>query len=158
MLQAGVILSHTSEYAIRASSYIALRQDQGAVRSKDMSAAISIPSHYLSKVLRKLVEAGILVATKGHNGGFILSRPPSKIRLLHILEAVEAAVPAKHCIFGWRMCDRKEPCVLHHRWNRVNEAFQKWARTTSLEDIRKDAVKSNWIVPVELNLHKKKSA
>ena len=153
-----MILSQTSEYAIRATSYISLRQDQGPVRAKDMSSAISIPPHYLSKVLRKLVEAGILNASKGHNGGFLLSRAASKIRLVHILEAVEIAVPAKHCIFGWRMCNSKDPCVLHHRWSRVNEAFQKWARTTSLEDIRKDATKANWLIPSELSLRKNKSA
>ena len=153
-----MILSQTSEYAIRATSFIALRQDHGPVRAKDMSAAISIPPHYLSKVLRKLVEAGILLATKGHNGGFALSRPSNKIRLVHILEAVETTVPARHCIFGWRMCSSKEPCVLHHRWSSVNEAFQKWARATTLDDIRKDAVKANWIVPSEAHPHKNRGA
>lgn len=153
-----MILSQTSEYAIRATSYIALYQDSGPVRAKDMSTAISIPQHYLSKVLRKLVEADILSATKGHNGGFLLSRSAKKIRLIDILEAVEIAVPPKHCIFGWRMCNSKEPCVLHHRWSSVNESFQKWARTTSLADIKSDAGKSNWILQSELDMKVKKDA
>lgn len=143
-----MILSQTSEYAIRATAYIALHQGDGPVRAKDMSQAISIPPHYLSKVLRKLVEKEILAATKGHNGGFVLSRSAKKIRLLHILEAVESTVPPRHCIFGWRMCNSKEPCVLHHRWSSVNDAFQKWARTTTLADVQNDAEKSGWIIPV----------
>ncbi len=144
-----MILSQTSEYAVRAAAYIASHSDAGPVRAKDMGKEISIPSHYLSKVLRKLVEAGILTATKGHNGGFLLARPPKKITILQVLESVEQKVPAKHCIFGWRMCNSKSPCVLHHRWSAVNDAFQKWARTTTLADIRDDASKSSWIIPEE---------
>lgn len=149
-----MILSQTSEYAIRATAYIALHQHDGPVRAKDMSAAISIPPHYLSKVLRKLVEKKILTATKGHNGGFLLARPAKKIKLVHILEAVEISIPPKHCIFGWRMCSSKEPCVLHHRWSSVNEAFQKWARTTTLADIETDAEKSQWIIPEDFTPRK----
>lgn len=127
---------------------MAVHEESGPVRAKDMSASISIPPHYLSKVLRRLVEANILHATKGHNGGFVLARPAKQIKLIQILEAVEINVPPKHCIFGWRMCSSKEPCVLHHRWSSVNDAFQKWARTTTLADIKKDASKAQWIVPV----------
>jgi len=92
------------------------------------------------------VKGGILAATKGHNGGFILARPAKKIKLIHVLEAVEVPVPKKHCIFGWRMCNAKEPCVLHHRWSSVSEAFQHWIRTTTLADIQSDATKVSWIL------------
>ena len=79
----------------------------------------------------------------------MLARSAKNIKMVHVLEAVETTVPAKHCIFGWRMCNSKDPCVLHHRWSSVNEVFQRWARTTTLEDIRKDAVKLNWLIPGE---------
>ena len=140
-----MILSQTSEYAIRAASCIAIQGETAPVAAKDLSKTISIPAHYLSKVLRRLVKARILNASKGHNGGFTLARPAQKIRILDILAAVESAVPAKHCIFGWRMCNSKEPCILHHRWSSVNDAFQNWARTTTLADIRDDAVASRWL-------------
>ena len=140
-----MILSQTSEYAIRAVSCIAVQGDKNPVAAKDLSKDISIPTHYLSKVLRRLVTAKILVATKGHNGGFMLARPAQKIKIVDILAAVETHVPAKHCIFGWRMCNSKDPCILHHRWSSVNDAFQNWARTTTLADIKNDAESSRWL-------------
>jgi Rrf2 family iron-sulfur cluster assembly transcriptional regulator len=142
-----MFLSQTSEYAIRAVACIALRDGKAAIRAKDLSAEISIPIHYLSKVLRRLVKADILMATKGHNGGFVLARPAKRIKLIHVLEAVEVPIRAKHCIFGWRMCNSKEPCVLHYRWSAVNDSFQHWIRTTTLAHIQNDASKANWIVP-----------
>lgn len=140
-----MILSQTSEYAIRAVSFIAIQGEENPVSSKDLSKFTSIPSHYLSKVLRRLVTAKILSATKGHNGGFMLARPAQKIKILDILAAVESEVPAKHCIFGWRMCNSKDPCILHHRWSAVNEAFQTWTRTTTLADVRDDAESTTWL-------------
>lgn len=140
-----MILSQTSEYAIRAVSCIAVQGEKGPVAAKDLSKDISIPSHYLSKVLRRLVKANLLHATKGHNGGFVLARPAQKIKIVDILAAVETHVPAKHCIFGWRMCNSKDPCILHHRWSAVNDAFQTWARTTTLADIKNDAEASRWL-------------
>ncbi len=140
-----MILSQTSEYAIRAVSCIAINQEFGPVRAKDLSVETAIPLTYLSKVLRKLVEAEILTSTKGHNGGFLLARPPKKIKLYQVLEAMEFSVAKQHCIFGWRMCNSKKPCLLHHRWSEVKDTFQKWIHTTSLEDIQKDARAVDWL-------------
>lgn len=128
-------------------SSIALLADKGPVRAKELAAQISIPGHYLSKVLRKLVEARLLNATKGHYGGFSLGRPAGKIRLIDVLEAVQEDLPAKRCIFGWRKCSSTDPCILHHRWNEVNTSFQNWARRTTLADIQKDAQGSRWLMP-----------
>ncbi len=146
-----MILSQTSEYAIRAVSCIAIQGEKWPVAAKDLSKTLSIPGHCLSKVLRRLVTAKILNASKGHNGGFTLARPAAKIKILDILAAVEAEVPAKHCIFGWRICNSKDPCILHHRWSSVNEAFQTWARTTTLADIKNDAEASRWLTMVNAN-------
>ncbi len=141
-----MLLSQTSEYALRAMSFIALKEGEAqALRAKDIGAAIAIPTHYLSKVLRRLVAAELLKAVKGHNGGFALARAAKKIKIVDVLGAVETNVPAKHCIFGWRACSSKEPCILHHRWSSVNEAFQNWARTTTLADIKDDAKREGWL-------------
>ena len=124
-----MILSQTAEYALQAMSSMAMLEDGEPVRSKDISEAASIPSHYLSKVMRKLVEADLLIA----------------IKLIHILEAVEAELPMKHCIFGWRLCNSKNPCALHHRWSSVNDTFQSWARQTTLADVKEDSKKGGWM-------------
>lgn len=140
-----MILSQTSEYALRSAACIAVNEHHGPVRAKDLSLETSIPLNYLSKVLRKLVEAGILKATKGHNGGFVLSRSAKKIRILDVLQAVEEKIAVKHCIFGWRVCNSKEPCLLHNHWSTVKEHFDKWIKNTTLEDIKSEAKNINWL-------------
>ncbi len=140
-----MIISQTAEYALRAAACIAVHGDSGPVRAKDLSIEATIPQTYLSKILRKLVEAELLIATKGHNGGFTLARNAKKIWIIDILNAVEPQMTPRQCIFGWRACNSKKPCLLHHRWAEVRNSFDHWIKSTSLEDIKLDAKKVSWL-------------
>ena len=140
-----MILSQTAEYAIRAMSTLSLHEPKCPITAKELGAQTDIPVHYLSKIMRKLVERELVRAERGHRGGFVLAKLPQRIRIIDVIEAVEAHVPLKRCIFGWRACNSSDPCILHHRWSAVNDAFQCWARETSLEDVRKDAESISWM-------------
>jgi len=141
-----MILSQTAQYALRIMTNIALAPEGQLVRAKEIAEAIGCPQHYVSKVLRKLVTAGLLKGERGHGGGFLLSRSPEKILFCHVLDAVQGPKEAKQCIFGWRRCSNSDPCILHHRWTAVSGSFDEWARTTSLAEIKNEATESNWLV------------
>lgn len=140
-----MILPQTSQYALRIMTHIALNRGAAAVRAKDVASAINCSSTYVSKVMRKLVVAGLLRAEKGHGGGFVLARSPDKILFCQVLEAIEPRTNHPQCIFGWRRCDASNPCVLHHRWNAVSGQFHVWARTTSLADIQRESDSAQWL-------------
>ncbi len=140
-----MILPQTSQYALRIMTHIALNRDAAAVRAKDVAEAINCSSTYVSKVMRKLVVAGLLRAEKGHGGGFVLARSPDKILFSQVLGAIEPKATHPQCIFGWRRCDASNPCVLHHRWNTVSSQFHEWARSTSLADIQRESDASQWL-------------
>lgn len=135
-----MFLALSVEYALRVMAYVALHSDDQLLRSKDISKQINVPQAYLSKILRRMVAGGLLESNKGHGGGFKLARPPSKIKLIDVFEAMEQDTAPKRCVFGLTVCSSANPCVLHHRWNEVNTAVQNWSRDTSLEDIRQDVL------------------
>ena len=85
-------LSATAEYALRAMTYLATLPAGASARASDLEAATHASAPYLTKVLRRLVVAGLLVSQKGHHGGFSLAKPPARIRFLDVLEAVREAV------------------------------------------------------------------
>ena len=47
------------------------------------------PPRFLYRVLRRLVDAGILTGVSGPGGGYALAKAPEKISLAEIVEAVE---------------------------------------------------------------------
>jgi Rrf2 family protein len=133
-----MVLSQTAEYALRAMAWLATVQARGPVRVKDLSIATGIPSHYLSKVMRRLVLANLLVSQKGLGGGFLLAKAPGEIPFIDILNAVDAYPTDGRCAFGWGECDEVHPCPLHGSWSRLNEQLRSWAEGTTLADIATD--------------------
>jgi Rrf2 family transcriptional regulator, iron-sulfur cluster assembly transcription factor len=65
-------------------------------RGKPLTAAkiargCRFPPRFLYRVLRKLVDAGLLSGTSGPGGGYTLARRPERITLLDIVGGVESA-------------------------------------------------------------------
>jgi Rrf2 family iron-sulfur cluster assembly transcriptional regulator len=132
-----MLLSQTAEYALRAMAWLASAPEGTPVRAVDLSGSTGIPTHYLSKVLRRLVLADLLESQKGQGGGFSLSRPPREIAFSDILSAVDAFPAEGRCAFGWGQCDVTDPCPLHDSWSHLNNRIRDWASGTSLAEIAK---------------------
>lgn len=129
-------LPQTVEYALRAMAYISNLPVGESVRAHDLAAATNVPPHYLSKLMRRLVVAGLLKSQKGHHGGFVLAMPPRYIRALDIMIAADFRPDPSHCAFGWGNCRPAEPCPLHPSWSKLNEAICTWAAMTTLADMQ----------------------
>lgn len=131
-----MLVSQTSEYALRAMAWLASAPTDEPVRSRDLAAGSGIPLHYLSKILRRLVLAELLVSQKGKRGGFVLARPVNEIRFLDILAAVDAYPTQGRCAFGWGECDELNPCTMHDTWTELNGKILSWAANNTLANVQ----------------------
>jgi Rrf2 family protein len=134
-----MFISQTAEYAIRAMSAIATLPAAEKVRAADLGRSTGIPAPYLSKILRRLVLADLLVSQKGQGGGFALARPAREIRFIDILNSVDAFPAEGRCAFGWGSCNEADPCPLHGAWSRLNFNLREWASNTNLAEIAEAA-------------------
>ena len=103
-----------------------------------LATAARIPPHYISKIMRRLVLAELVMSQRGHGGGFSLARPPASIRFSEILTAVGFPSNSEKCIFGWDSCDPNNPCPLHPSWIRLKEAFAAWGAETTLANVQEE--------------------
>ena len=85
-------ISRSTGYALLAVGYIAQHEDQKIILSHDISKKYDIPLEYLLKILQQLVRANVLRSKRGPRGGFSLARPPRKITMLQIVEAVDGPI------------------------------------------------------------------
>ena len=124
-------------------------KDSKPVNSKDLAKMTGVPSHYLSKIMRKMVEAGFVKSQKGHGGGFVLKFDPEELRIMDVLNASGFDMEDQPCVFGWEKCDNDDPCPLHPVWKKLKDRFKDWACNTTFEDIRREGIDSgvvtNWI-------------
>ncbi len=127
-----MLLNQTAEYALRAMAVLATRWPQGRITSSQLASEANIPSHYVSKVMRRLVLADLVDAQRGHHGGFRLAREPHSISFIQVLNAVDFQTRETHCAFGLGACDPDHPCVLHPAYSALNNCFLAWAEQTTL--------------------------
>jgi Rrf2 family protein len=129
------ILGRSTEYAFRALVALVAAGPGAMLRSEVLAESTGVPPAYLAKVMRRLVRSGIVVARKGHGGGFQLARNPSEVRFREVLDVVGPPPEAKRCAFGWGQCDPRSPCPLHPAWSMLHEALFNWADTMTLADV-----------------------
>lgn len=131
-----MIISHTAEYSLRAMAILSGAYTSGQrLRSKELAEQAYVPEHYLSKVMRRLVVAGLVEGLRGHGGGFRLARAPHEIRFSDVLDAVQWSPDDQRCAFGFGNCDPSRPCALHPAWVRLNRAVVTWAHDTTLAEV-----------------------
>lgn len=92
------------DYAVRALSYMAAKPNDLVVGSKEISQQQDIPAHFMSKIMKDLVAAGLVRSHVGCKGGFSLARPPETISVKEVYEAVEKPLALMECL------DKDNPC------------------------------------------------
>lgn len=81
-------LSLPALYALRATAFLSTCSRDRWVPARTLAEATGVPGAFLSKVLRRLVEARVLEAMKGHHGGFRLARPAGDILFSDVIRAM----------------------------------------------------------------------
>lgn len=129
-----IIFSRACEYGIQATLYIAT-QPERRVGIKEIASELSIPVHFLAKILQSLSEKGVLTSFKGVHGGFTLQRSPAKIRLIDVVEAIDGLDFFERCVLGFPGCGTGKPCPVHDRWGKVRDTIREMLSSDSLADL-----------------------
>lgn len=86
-------LSAKADYACRAVVELALRYNGDApVRLSVISQSQRIPRNFLTQLLIRLKNAGIVNSARGISGGYSLARHPSLVTLLDVLKAIDSSI------------------------------------------------------------------
>ncbi len=85
-----MFFTRAQEIAFAALPLLDPRGPQGKGRGVvAIAQAAGVPAPFLSKVLRRLVDRGLLRSRRGRGGGFVLGRPASDITLGDVALALE---------------------------------------------------------------------
>lgn len=123
--------SKTAGYAIHALSCIGAARP-GARLVRDIADSTQLKKPYLSKIINQLVRYGLLEAKRGYRGGVSLARPPERISLLQIVQAIEGDAQASPCLFGLKRCPARKRCPAHSRWHKMGKEIEATLRGTML--------------------------
>lgn len=127
------MFSQTTEYALRAMSWLALSPDR-LVPTNLLAERTKVPPHYLAKVLQQLAAADLIVGRRGVRGGYKLTRPSSEISLLTVVRAVAEVERITTCPLG---LENHGPnlCPLHRRIDDAAKMLIELYGSVTLQDL-----------------------
>lgn len=123
-------LSQGVGYAVKAMA--CLSEDGEAHFVREVAECAQVPPAYLTKVFKKLVDAGILTSKRGWAGGTRLACAPEKITLLAIVEAIDGKDWNRGCLLGQEFCSDERACPTHEFWKVERQAIAEKLRHITL--------------------------
>ena len=128
------MFSKACEYGIRATIYVAKQTQEGKkVGLKDIAKEIGSPEAFTAKTMQILTKNLIIDSTRGPNGGFEI--PESrlhKIKLYHIVKAIDGESLLQKCGLGFKGCDPAHPCPLHNQYKDIKQQIKGMLENTNL--------------------------
>jgi len=107
----------------------------GYILLKDVAKKEDISEKYLSLIVIPLRKTGLLVSSRGVNGGYSLSKPPSQISLKEIIEPLEGDLEVIECLKGEMICEKAKICSTRDIWAMLGEKISDFLATMTLEDL-----------------------
>ncbi|MEE4163841.1 MAG: SUF system Fe-S cluster assembly regulator [Woeseiaceae bacterium] len=106
--------------------------------ANDVAAATGLAAPTVSKLLKLLSKAGLVVSTRGARGGYRLARQPADISAAAVIDALEGPVSITDCSADDKSCDFESTCNVGGAWQRINVAIRRALDDVSLEDLLKN--------------------
>lgn len=128
-------LSQSVGYAIQALSCLEGTCSGGPRTVKEVASCSGVPSPYLAKLVKKLVDAGILASKRGLGGGAWLARPSDSISILEINDAIDGRRALNRCLLGRADCSDERHCPTHAFWKVERERIRQVLSETTLADV-----------------------
>ena len=127
-----MLISQTAEYALRAVVFLAT-SNEPRVNRTDIGDATQVPQDYLTKVMRELDRAGIVMSRRGPGGGYSLNESPTEITVYDVIDAVSSVPRIEACPLGIK--DHIHLCPLHAKLDEAASHVEIAFRETKIADL-----------------------
>ena len=128
-------LSTRARYGLRAMLALAITQHTEPVMTKEIADQQKLPATYLEQLMLALRKAGLVSATRGSKGGYLLTRDAKEINVGQIIEALEGPIEIADCNDVADCPAGPGKCAIKNMYNRANKALYSEFERTSLQDL-----------------------
>jgi Rrf2 family protein len=135
-------MSDGVEWGIHCASVLAGLEAGATLPGKALAEYHGVSESYLLKHLKALTAAKLLESVPGPHGGYRLARPPEKITLFDIVQAIDGTEPAFRCSEirqrGPTAMSGKyyrTPCTVNAAMLRAERAWRAELQRTTIADI-----------------------
>jgi FeS assembly SUF system regulator len=129
-------MTKQTDYGIVLLTHIARDAAPKVHTARDLAVEASLPLPMVSKILKVLARAGLLVSHRGVKGGYSLGRHPASITVVDIIDALEGPLALTECIGHEPSdCQVEMVCPTRTNWQRINVAVRQALSGITLEEM-----------------------
>lgn len=108
-----------------------LTVSKALMSARSLASLTGFSSHHISKVMRKLVENGIVSVSHGAHGGFYLTAAQRRKRLAEVYKAIEGRLDFGTCLYQTPLCDCSK-CIFGDLLRSVAKEFESFLKNTKI--------------------------
>ena len=131
-------LNKITDYAVVILGLLSSRFPNKFSTSK-ISEDTGLPVPTVAKVCKLLNKSDLILAGRGANGGYVLEKPASEIKLSNIIFAVDEEVKTLNCKKNSKKgCNNKTTkCITHNLWDQLDQHINGFFEKVKLQDLTK---------------------
>ena len=151
-------LTSTTDYAIRIVCYLAAQRQM--ISTSELSQELSVPASYITKITKKLKQAGIIKACEGIKGGYQIAKQPENISLRDVISCTESTMAISRCLEKEEGCSKNyiACCKVHQILLDLQNIYNNRLESVKISDIirpGKDEYLGKFYVIIKVNLREK---
>ena len=129
-------LGKLTDYGLLLMSQIARSPRAELHTARDLAIKCGLPLPTVSKLLKSLLQSGLLVSHRGIRGGYSLVREPRLISIAEIVSALEGPLALTECstnVAG--LCDLEPSCPIRDNQRIINQVIRGALQKVMLSDL-----------------------
>ena len=137
-----MIFTTKAEYGVRLLIQLGRQESGHPVSLKAIAEVENLPLAYCERIAALLKKAGLVAATRGAHGGYVLARPAGEITMDEAVLALEGAIAPMDCFLddhdGRVLCSHGEDggaCATKLLWTRVQMGVISSLQRTTLAEL-----------------------
>jgi FeS assembly SUF system regulator len=142
-------VSKLTDYATVVMTCLATAGD-GVLSAQALSERAHLEVPTVSKLLKQLAHAELVVSTRGNLGGYRLARAPAQITIAEIVTAMEGPIGMTECSAQAGLCGHEPHCGVRVNWQRISQAIAMALESVTLADMLKPPPRRGASIPLRV--------
>ena len=129
-------ISTRGRYSLRLMIDLAMQPENEFIALNDIAKRQDISKKYLEQIVPFLNRGGLLIANKGHLGGYRLAKAPSDINVKEILLSAEGSLAPVSCMDNTpNICEKCDDCLTLPIYQGLDKVIDEYLSGITLQAI-----------------------
>ncbi|MEI7880942.1 MAG: Rrf2 family transcriptional regulator [bacterium] len=132
------MITRETDYSMRLVLALANRKKRGilSASSAEVAKEMDIPYRFLRKLVKRLVEGGLIESRRGKGGGVALAKAPQAISLYDIVKLTgPRGAELSLCTADPKSCNRSALCTMQREFSSIQGEVDKRLKEITIADL-----------------------